>query len=66
MRPSWRWATFKTLSGGWTTTARTHILQLRKCALGCTDAPDSFPHYFSCPALSRVLWLPDPPSSSQR
>ena len=61
VRPSWRWATFKTLNGGWTTTARMHVLQLRKCAFGCAEAPDSFPHYLSCPALSRLLWLPDPP-----
>ena len=61
VRPSWRWATFKTLSGGWTTTARMHVLAPRKCVFGCTHAPDSFPHYLSCPVLLRLLWFPSTP-----
>ena len=38
-----------------------HVLVQRKCAFGCPHAPDSFPHYLSCPALLRLLWFPSTP-----
>ena len=61
VRPSWRWASMKTFAGGWTTTARMHVLEQRCCVFGCARQPDSFPHYLSCPALLRLLWSPEPP-----
>ena len=55
--PSWAWAHIKTLSGGWTTSARIPSATECQCLFGC-QAPDSFQHYLVCPRLLHLLAYP--------
>ena len=52
--PAWRWALFKTWTGGWVTDTRLRNPQLG-CLLGCSGALDSLSHYITCSRMDELL-----------
>ena len=54
VRPHTASCVFKSLIGGWTTSARMHEHDRLACIFGCRDQPDEIRHYFTCSPLWQI------------
>ena len=54
VRPHTASCVFKSLIGGWTTSARMHEQIRLTCIFGCREQPDEINHYFVCSPLWQI------------